>query len=237
VSWFSLGGVAASGSGGGIRFDTYPQAGNWLYAETDDSTGSPNGYGLDLEDNSAGGINIAQNLGNTTTLSAGSNSVQLTGNSIGISQQGAGDIAIQNIGSGGIQVSDTSTTGVLIQTSGSTGPIVLHDIGGGGVQIGATGSAGTVISNASGSVFFIPTTSRPILVVGESSGAANPTVQAGVDTADWFVIYDRNGGSSTVNERFRFYGNGQCQMLTLPTSSVGLPAGSLWNNLGIVNIV
>lgn len=46
------------GGGGGIQFDTYPQAGNWLYVETDDSTGSPNGWGLELQDQSTGGQGI-----------------------------------------------------------------------------------------------------------------------------------------------------------------------------------
>lgn len=34
--------------GTGIQFDTYPQAGNWLYAETTGGTGSPHGYGIEL---------------------------------------------------------------------------------------------------------------------------------------------------------------------------------------------
>jgi hypothetical protein len=37
------------GSGGGIQFDTYPQAGHWLYVETTDATGSPHGYGIELK--------------------------------------------------------------------------------------------------------------------------------------------------------------------------------------------
>lgn len=52
---------------GGIMFDTYPQAGNWLYVETDDETGSggsPSGLGVEVYDASPnGGIMFTSDAG------------------------------------------------------------------------------------------------------------------------------------------------------------------------------
>jgi hypothetical protein len=44
------------GGGGGIQFVTYPQDGHWLYVETTDSTGSPNGWGQEFRDDPGNGI-------------------------------------------------------------------------------------------------------------------------------------------------------------------------------------
>lgn len=44
------------GGGGGIQFDSYPQAGGWLYAGTTNGASSPNGYGVELDDTSGDGI-------------------------------------------------------------------------------------------------------------------------------------------------------------------------------------
>jgi hypothetical protein len=41
--------TGGGGGGGGIDFDTYPQDGDWLYVESTDETGSPNGYGIELK--------------------------------------------------------------------------------------------------------------------------------------------------------------------------------------------
>jgi hypothetical protein len=61
------------GLSGGIGFDTYPQAGNWLYAETTDETGaggSPSGLGIELNDfSSNGGIMISSFAGGHSRIS------------------------------------------------------------------------------------------------------------------------------------------------------------------------
>ena len=52
--------VGASGSG--IQFDTYPQAGDYLYVEVTDDDAAPNGYSLELLDSAAvadGGVHLA----------------------------------------------------------------------------------------------------------------------------------------------------------------------------------
>src|SRR5262245_8086118 len=66
------------GAGGGIDFDTSPQTGDWLYVETTDSTGSPNGWGIELNDQSSDGIwihadtyNLLLGAGHNATLGAG----------------------------------------------------------------------------------------------------------------------------------------------------------------------
>jgi hypothetical protein len=47
IAWLEEIGGGGPG-GGGIEFDTYPQFGDWLYAESTDASGSPNGYGIEL---------------------------------------------------------------------------------------------------------------------------------------------------------------------------------------------
>jgi hypothetical protein len=49
---------SGGGGGGGIQFDTYPQSGNWLYVETSDDSGSPDGWGIELLSLDSSGINI-----------------------------------------------------------------------------------------------------------------------------------------------------------------------------------
>jgi hypothetical protein len=44
---------------GGINFDTYPQAGEWLYVETDGAGTSPSGFGMEFFDDSGNGIDIS----------------------------------------------------------------------------------------------------------------------------------------------------------------------------------
>ncbi len=40
----------------GIQFSTYPQLGNWLYVETSNASGSPNGLGVEFYDHSGTGF-------------------------------------------------------------------------------------------------------------------------------------------------------------------------------------
>jgi hypothetical protein len=44
---------------GGIAFDTYPQAGEWLYVETDGAGTTPSGFGMEFFDDSGNGIDIS----------------------------------------------------------------------------------------------------------------------------------------------------------------------------------
>jgi len=46
-----------------------------------------------------------------------------------------------------------------------------------------------------------------------------------------------NSGSTTPTTKMRIKENGVINITSMPTSSVGLVSGDLWNNLGIVNIV
>jgi hypothetical protein len=54
----------------------------------------------------------------------------------------------------------------------------------------------------------------------------------GTTTANTLLLEDSAG-----TDNVRFLDNGQILFLRLPTSSAGLPAGSLWNNGGVINIV
>lgn len=58
-----LGRGASAAAGDGIKFETFPQSGKWLYVDTDHGEGSPNGYGLELVDKSAEGIHILERFG------------------------------------------------------------------------------------------------------------------------------------------------------------------------------
>jgi len=75
-----------TGASVGIQFDTYPQAGGWLYVETTNAAGSPNGWGTEIYDSSVGGdgIEIHSDNGNLhffcgDTANFGGNYTQITG--------------------------------------------------------------------------------------------------------------------------------------------------------------
>jgi hypothetical protein len=72
VSWFP--GVKAAAStapaGGGLEFDTYPQAGQWLYLETDGPASSPGGFGVELFDKSGNGVDLTTHSGGPILLLA-----------------------------------------------------------------------------------------------------------------------------------------------------------------------
>jgi len=55
IVWESTG---EAGAGGGLQFDTYPQAGQWLYIETDGTDTSPSGFGVEVFDDSGNGIDL-----------------------------------------------------------------------------------------------------------------------------------------------------------------------------------
>jgi hypothetical protein len=80
ITWESTG---EAGAGGGIQFDTYPQAGQWLYVETDGPDGSPSGFGVEVFDNSGNGIDLASHLGGEVllqTVGGGDVVIQPSGN-------------------------------------------------------------------------------------------------------------------------------------------------------------
>ncbi len=88
IVWESTG--EAGEGGGGIQFDTYPQAGQWLYLETDGTDASPSGYGLEVYDSSGLGIDLASN----------------------------GGITLHNTADGGVSITNTSDGGTLLQDTG-----------------------------------------------------------------------------------------------------------------------
>jgi hypothetical protein len=82
-----------SGGGSGLQFDTYPQAGQYLYVETEGSATSPSGYGQEFYDHSGNGINLGVSNGGTLALSV----------------IGGGRIDLSS--TGGIQLTETNSSG------------------------------------------------------------------------------------------------------------------------------
>jgi hypothetical protein len=117
IQYESVGGAGP----GGIMFDTYPQAGQWLYIETDGTDTSPSGYGIEIFDTSGNGIDVGSN----------------------------GGITLKNITDGDISLNNTSSSGrVLIEASGSDG--VDISTSGGPISLSASGdisvtAAGNII--------------------------------------------------------------------------------------------
>jgi hypothetical protein len=111
------------GGGGGLGFNTYPQAGNWLYAETDDadaSGGSPSGLGIELVDYSSGdgGISIAAVGGNDVEVRAfgGGNLRLRTTKTLYVSDEGTPG--------GGIVIGSTASD----VTISAGGELVIHGL-------------------------------------------------------------------------------------------------------------
>lgn len=125
-------GSAASSpaTGGGIQFDTYPQAGGWLDIET---TGADSdGFGINLNDTGFQGINI-QSGGGGVVFGQGDYAVQL-GSFNGIELQAEGGIFGQAHG-GNIELL-TDNCEVLLDAS--TGQVYLKAQSEGGVKIDVT---------------------------------------------------------------------------------------------------
>jgi hypothetical protein len=166
--------VDIGGGGGGIQFDTYPQAGNWLYVETDDESGaggSPTGYGLELSDYSAGGAFLGALGGGDLHLKASA---------------GGG---IQMTSTGGITISDSSQP-VLVQalsdiaTLTGKGAYVLNaDVG--GIALLATAAGGTTVGVG---MYVRVEESRFVL---HRSAGGDPTVEG----TPWLVIDTASTGS------------------------------------------
>jgi hypothetical protein len=81
-------------SGGGIQFDTYPQAGQYLYVETEGSATSPSGYGQEFYDNSGNGINLGVSGHRIDVEAETVASFRALHGSVGIEADGASDSSI-----------------------------------------------------------------------------------------------------------------------------------------------
>lgn len=80
---------ALVGLSGAILSDTYPQAANWLYINTDNDTGSPNGRQLEIV--------------TTDSLAGGGGGIRIANES---NRGAGGPILIEQLGDGGILLDD-----------------------------------------------------------------------------------------------------------------------------------
>lgn len=148
---------------GGIGFDTYPQAGNWLYAETDDESGaggSPSGYGIELDDFSTGGVFLG-------ALGGGGLTLRTVGGGL-IWLRGSGQVKIDSGGSSSILVTSQD-----IMTLQSIGEMLLksNPTGGATPQIHLEeGSAYDLTLDLSQGILTVATNGTPILVVDATTG-------------------------------------------------------------------
>jgi hypothetical protein len=73
------------------------------------------------------------------------------------------------------------------------------------------------------------------VTIGVNAAPANTrmTVRGLGTTTQTTELWEASDGTDNV----QFIDNGQIRFLRLPTSSAGLPTGSLWNNGGVINIV
>jgi hypothetical protein len=121
--------TTGTAGGGGIAFDTYPQAGNWLEVETDDSSGSPNGWGTHLADFSTGGMELETGdaelaLGQTAGLGIGAFLASHTG--IEIRNSGTGSLVVTNRDTDGVRIEDAATSsGQGVKILSDHGPIFV----------------------------------------------------------------------------------------------------------------
>ena len=118
---------------GGIQFDTYPQAGQWLYIETDGSDTSPSGFGMEFFDTSGNGIDLAANAGGDIVLRAtGGSGIRITTTGAFL----AGPVAqnssgVTQIGGAGITIRNTDSSASVTIESDSNGNYVRIDDAGG----------------------------------------------------------------------------------------------------------
>lgn len=138
VSWFPRSGAGVGGGGAGIRFDTYPQTGDWLYTLTDNAAGSPGSYGTEFE--STAGIWLRENS------STGLQFQQLGTGGIQMAEQVAVDTG------SGIQL--LSSSGMVIQDQSSVNGLYLYQTGSGGITVEDNGGGGVVAKSDSGPAYF-----------------------------------------------------------------------------------
>jgi len=92
-------GTSGGGTGGGIQFDTYPQSGGWLYAETTDTGGGPESYGIELTDLTGNGIalkSIPIYLGDIDGDLANGLKIVITGSGIRITLTGSQTLQVRD---------------------------------------------------------------------------------------------------------------------------------------------
>jgi hypothetical protein len=97
---------------GGIQFDTYPQAGQYLYVETEGSATSPSGYGQEFYDHSGNGINLGVSNGGNLDLRV----------------IGGGHLSLDS--TGGIQITETNSSGfgnITINSAYGQMYLLAHD--------------------------------------------------------------------------------------------------------------
>jgi hypothetical protein len=158
VTWLPPFGSAPSASpaGGGIKFDTHPQGGTWLYVETDGPAAGPNGYGMDFEDDSGNGLNLQS----TTVVSINSTDPSIDG--IELQAAGGASAVSLNMGDAGFQVDDYTHGGIKLQEeAGGTAGIVLRDLGTGGVELDSAGGGPISLVNTGHLVITGLPTSNP----------------------------------------------------------------------------
>jgi len=141
--------------------------------------------------------------------------------------------------------SATYPTGKIIAPN-TGGTILIGGQSGTGMTIDTTGAAifsNSVTTNGGGFIGNMASTQSPALIIDRTSTAFNGIIKFTTGGVDKWILGNRN----TSDETFKIYNyNISADVLTitntgyfiplLPTSSAGLPAGALWNNLGIVSV-
>jgi hypothetical protein len=151
-------------------------------------------------------------------------------------------------GDGVLEVSGTvSTTRFRMTASASNGYLLQSDASGNAtwaaLGVGATPVTGTngrlffrdlgVLSNDS-SLFWDNTTKRLSIGQGSTPGARLDVRSQGVLSTD---LAFRVRNSTNTDNLLVVKGDGVLNAASLPTSAIGLTAGDIWNNLGVLNII
>lgn len=193
VSWFPRSGGGVGTGGSGIRFDTYPQTGDWLYVDTTGEsphggssvvfTDAPFGYSFTSSDPSGSGdsqfdieVDGANNSGAQIIVNGDSNSGM--------------ELAVNGSGSSPIKLTTNSGAGTAITNVGGSTGIGITDDSSGGLNMSAVGSQGVSIKGTAGS----------LPLIGALTGNS-VTVQAGnsVDTSGNIAIGAVADGSAPLD--------------------------------------
>ena len=116
---------------GGIQFETYPQAGEWLYVETTGAGTSPSGYGMEFFDDGANGIDLASGSNRIDINAFGSDRIEMVCQD-DFTVNASGDMTLTISGalnassSGDAVVSSSSGISVLQRNGGTYGPTWLE---------------------------------------------------------------------------------------------------------------
>jgi hypothetical protein len=251
---------AQVGSGGGGGWPTVNGTGAGNLTAT---LGSGDTTGYNFTDNGSGGFNVTAGANSGVTLSA-ANDIAITQTGIGalvidqtdaanaqgivINDRGTVGITLDGQGTGAITIETTgggATTGIALTTQATdTGGINLTDNGSGGAHVvsagvalarlGNNGTGGVAVTTAGGGV----TTGITIETQASDIGGmtiSNVGTSNGIfmfDAAAGITIEEGGAGDIVLNQA----GTGHIILTGLPTSAAGLPAGALWNNLGVVSI-